>query len=262
MLIGLWKLDKVLGFDSQENVWKESQGATAVEYQEFASKALCLFYTIMPGQEPEATRFKCQAVSPYAVEADRISFEAFALSGAKETAYYRWDIVDGKLELGTGPSDTPFLKYVYTKTPVSWPAGSISLSLKDSVPPEQGKPFKIEGVKKTTETINVWLTDKAGNILSAQIESFWCSSLGLEKDICMTEPSSRMSFDSKPDNLQCPFSEIPWGSHPEIGQAVCFVPQAAGSFEIEFLIKKPGAYTLRTKAVQSGVEAKLPITIP
>ena len=87
LLIGLWKLDKVLGYNPKEDVWQENP-TTAATYQEFTAKNMCLTYsTPISGEEPEAARFKCLGEAPYTVSGDLISFQAQGLSGSKETAY-------------------------------------------------------------------------------------------------------------------------------------------------------------------------------
>ena len=261
MLIGLWASGKAFGYDPRDEEWKESQGTTIASYQEFTAKTLCSSWHVMSGDEPEAGRFKCLSASPYTVSGDVISFELPGLSGSKETAYYRWNIVDTKLELAVGISDKPFLKYIYVKAPVSWPTDPFALEFSDPNAVHKGASFKVKGERKTTETINMWLTDGAGNILSAEIEFGFCTTLGMQSDICITEPSGRADYDSRPDSPQCPFPEIPFGSHPQIGQAVCFVPQTDGQFQVELLIKNPGIYVLHAKATQSGIETTLPIGI-
>lgn len=112
-LLGEWRLEKFLNYDSAAGQWKDAQG-TATEFQEFLAKTMCDAYQIR--DFADAKTFQCISYAPYTVNGDMIVMEAYNLiSKSKSAVYYRWNIVGGKLELSVEISETPFLKYVYYK---------------------------------------------------------------------------------------------------------------------------------------------------
>lgn len=105
-LLGLWREEKRLGYDTDTNTWKEMRPripGTPLHYDFKENGTTCSVYSI-------DNKYECFKGDPYTVDADIVRIErpglTITVGGTRvpSTETYRWEIVDGKLELTTqGP---------------------------------------------------------------------------------------------------------------------------------------------------------------
>lgn len=104
--IGLWKAEKLFGFNPQSQQWEEGKLLFEVFFEFKTDGTAC-----GGGWTITDDGYRCGLYYPYVVTGDVIEIP-------KSSSRYKWRIVEGKLEMTAELGGTPFLRYIASKTTV------------------------------------------------------------------------------------------------------------------------------------------------
>ena len=105
--IGLWKAEKLLGFNPETGVWEESKLVIDMFFEFKEDGKSCGGWDLSAG-------FKCTKYDTYSVSGDIINVTQIGVTGPPW--HYKWNIAGGKLELTSEIFQEdhwiPFIKYI------------------------------------------------------------------------------------------------------------------------------------------------------